>query len=83
MQDQSFARPATTRGFNKKNKRDIVRFVGKKDVLGVGDDARLDATLFARLGKSQLPPRSPRFLVLEPGMFRRAGIIQCVDDSLR
>ena len=55
----------------------------KGDVLGVGNDARLDATLFSRLGKSQLPPRSPRLLVLEPGMFRSAGIIECVDDRLR
>ena len=44
----------------------------EEDVLGVGNDARLDATLFARLGKSQLPPRPPRLLLLKPGMFRRA-----------
>ena len=55
----------------------------KEDVLGVGNDTRLDATLFARLGKADLPPRSPRLLVLEPGMFRCAGIIKRVDDRLR
>jgi hypothetical protein len=53
-----------------------------KDVLRIGGDARLDTTLFARLGKSRLPPRSPRLLLLEPGMFRRSGIIECVDKCL-
>jgi hypothetical protein len=56
-----------------------------KDVLWIGDNARLDTTVFARLGKSQLPPRSPRsprLLLLEPGMFRRSRIIECVDDCL-
>jgi hypothetical protein len=53
-----------------------------KDVLRIGDNARLDTTLFARLGKSQLPPRSPRLLLLEPSMFRRSGIIECVDERL-
>ena len=55
----------------------------EEDVLGVGNDTRLDATLFSRLGKADLPPRSPRLLVLEPGMFRCAGIIKRVDDRLR
>jgi hypothetical protein len=54
----------------------------EKDVLRIGDDARLDTTLFARLGKSHLPPRSPRLLLLEPGMFRRSGIIECVYECL-
>ena len=54
----------------------------EEDVLRISDDARLDTTLFARLGKSHLPPRSPGLLLLKPGMFRRSGIIECVDDRL-
>jgi hypothetical protein len=53
-----------------------------EDVLRIDGDARLDTTLFARLGKSHLPPRSPRLLLLEPGMFRRSRIIECVDECL-
>jgi hypothetical protein len=53
-----------------------------KDVLRVRNDACLDPTLFSRFGKSQLPPCPPRVLLLEPGMLRRAGIIECVDDRL-
>lgn len=54
----------------------------EEDVLRIGDDARLDTTLFARLGKSHLPPRSPGLLLLKPGMFRRSGIIECVNKCL-
>ena len=54
----------------------------EEDVLRIGDDARLDTTLFARLGKSHLSPRSPRLLLLKPGMFRRSGIIECIDERL-
>jgi hypothetical protein len=53
-----------------------------KDVLRIGDDTRLDTTLLAGLGKSHLPPRSPRLLLLKPGMFRRSGIVECVDECL-
>jgi hypothetical protein len=53
-----------------------------KDVLRIGDDARFETTLFACLGKSQLPPRSPRLFLLEPGMFRRSGIIERVNEGL-
>ena len=83
MQDKGFARSAARmRVMSLRKGRASSRWL-KGDVLGVGNDARLDATLFARLGESQLPPRSPRLLVLEPGMFCRAGIIECVDDRLR
>jgi len=52
-------------------------------VLWVGNDARFDATLFACLGKSHCAPRSPRVLFLKPGMFRRAGIVQRINDRFR
>ena len=51
------------------------------DVLGVSNYTRLDATFLARLSKSHLPPCPPRLLLLEPGMLRRAGVIECVDDQ--
>jgi hypothetical protein len=54
----------------------------KNDALWVGNDARLDATLFACLGESHLPPCPPRLLLFEPGMLRRARIIERVNDRL-
>ena len=71
MQDEGFARSARMRVIESK-KKGVGHEVVEEDVLGVGNDARLDATLFARLGKSQLPPRPPRLLLLKPSMFRRA-----------
>ena len=53
-----------------------------KYVLQIGDDAWLDTTLVAHLYRSHLPPRSPRLLLLEPGIFRRSGIIECVIECL-
>ena len=55
----------------------------RRYVLGVSDDARLDAPLFSRLGKAQLPPCPPRLLFLETGMLSSARIVESVDESLR
>ena len=55
----------------------------RNDVLWVGNDARLNAAVFACLGESYLPPCPPRLLLLEPGMLRRARIIERVNHRLR